>query len=242
MNRCRRVVFVVVLLGAEVAVVIALQRLGRIDGFALPRHAVGHWLFHAPTEDLVAATARVAGMALACWLLVATCLSLARRVVPGWRRLRALDAMAPAALRRLVDRAVAVGLGASIGVTGLHGAGAATQPTRARVDTPVVRSANTPTSTPTTAPTPPTERPAPPESTASQDTTVVVRPGDNLWTIARGALDKGTRVIAPAEIAPYWQRVIAANAATLRSHDPNLIFPGERVVLPHDTDGDHPAG
>ena len=25
---------------------------------------------------------------------------------------------------------------------------------------------------------------------------------------------------------------VAANAATLRSHDPNLIFPGERIVLP----------
>ena len=96
-ERFRRVVFVAGLLGAEVAAVIALHRLGRVGGFALPRRAVGHWLFHTPTEDLVAVTARLAGLALSWWLLVATVLSVARRVVPGWRRLRALDAMAPAA-------------------------------------------------------------------------------------------------------------------------------------------------
>src|SRR4029079_12452095 len=58
---------------------------------------------------------------------------------------------------------------------------------------------------------------------------VVVRAGDNLWVIAQRELRRGA---PPAEIVPYWKRVIAANAATLRSHDPNLIFPGERIVLP----------
>jgi hypothetical protein len=234
-HRCRRIVLVTLLLGAEVAAVVALQRLDRVDGFAPPRHAPGHWLFHAPTEDLVAVTARLAGLALAWWLLVATLLSLARRVVPGWRTSRALDTMTPLALRRLLDRAVAVGLGASIGLTGLHGAGAATHATRARVDTPVVRSNNAPAPAPT-------EQSAAPAPTATHDTTVVVRPGDNLWTIARNALGDGPRVIAPDEIVPYWQRMIAANAATLRSHDPNLIFPGERVVLPPQTDGERPVG
>ena len=37
---------------------------------------------------------------------------------------------------------------------------------------------------------------------------------------------------SPAEITPYWRRVIVANAGGLRSHDPNLIYPGERIVLP----------
>lgn len=242
MERCRRVVFVAGLLGAEVAAVVALHRLGRIGGFALPRRAVGHWLFHAPTEDLVAVTARLAGLALGWWLLVATILSVARRVIPGWRRLRALDAMAPAALRRLVDRAVAVGLGASIGLTGLHGAGAATPSPRARVDTPVVRSSNPPASNPAVTPGVPTAPRSSPDATTARDAFVVVRAGDNLWTIARDALENGTQAGAPAAIAPYWRRVIAANTATLRSHDPNLIFPGERVVLPLRTEGERPAG
>ena len=109
---------------------------------------------------------------------------------------------------------------------------------RGRGDTRDARRGSTPRSygRPTLllpAPTPtPTKRPAVPGPAAPHDTTVVVRPGDNLWVIARRALGNGTRAIAPAVIAPYWRRVIAANAATLRSHDPNLIFPGERVVLP----------
>jgi hypothetical protein len=64
-----------------------------------------------------------------------------------------------------------------------------------------------------------------------------VRAGDNLWLIAARALRAAGRSgapsdIAPADIVPYWHRVVAANVATLRSHDANLIFPGERVVLP----------
>jgi nucleoid-associated protein YgaU len=232
-------VFVAVLLGAELAAVVSLHRLGHVEGFAPPRREIGHWLLHAPTEDLVAATARLGGLAVAWWLLVATLLSLARRVVPGWRRLRALDSMSPAALRRLVDRTVAVGLGASLGLAGMHTAGAATAPGRARVDTPVVRSP-TPSLVPT-APTtsaPPPATPAPPPA----DALVVVRAGDNLWVIARNALENGTRVVGPAEIAPYWRRVVAANTDRLRSHDPNLNFPGERVVLPPVGDNSGPFG
>ena len=54
-------------------------------------------------------------------------------------------------------------------------------------------------------------------------------PGDNLWTIARGALG-GTA--ADAEVAPYWNALIAANRSRLRSGDPNLIYPGEVLGLP----------
>jgi hypothetical protein len=35
-----------------------------------------------------------------------------------------------------------------------------------------------------------------------------------------------------AEITPVWVEVIAANRDRLRSGDPDLIFPGEIVVLP----------
>jgi len=228
----RRFGFVVALLAAELGAVVAMHRLGRVEGFALPRRAVGHWLLHAPTDDLVAVSARLVGIALAWWLLVATVLSVARRVVPGWRTVRALDALAPAALRRLVDRAVVLGLGASIGLSGmgLSGARAATaagEPSRARADTPVVRSPNPPA-----APVAPTTPRAAPSVATPASAVVVVRAGDNLWVIAHAALAQGDRLVEPAAVSPYWRRVIEANTTRLRSHDPNLIFPGERVVLP----------
>jgi nucleoid-associated protein YgaU len=56
-----------------------------------------------------------------------------------------------------------------------------------------------------------------------------VRPGDNLWAIARAALRGNAR---DAEIAPYWEALIAANRSHLRSGDPNLIYPGEVLGLP----------
>jgi nucleoid-associated protein YgaU len=63
-----------------------------------------------------------------------------------------------------------------------------------------------------------------------------VVPGDNLWTIARGHLAKvhgrPATQLSDREIAAYWLKVIKVNRARLRSGDPDLIYPGERTVLP----------
>jgi nucleoid-associated protein YgaU len=34
------------------------------------------------------------------------------------------------------------------------------------------------------------------------------------------------------EVAEYWHRVIEANRDRLRSGDPDLIYPGEEIILP----------
>src|SRR5262249_6632942 len=65
-------------------------------------------------------------------------------------------------------------------------------------------------------------------------TTHAVRPGDNLWTIARdsvAARDPHTRV-DDATVAAYGRRAVDTSRATLRSGDPTLIFPGELLTLP----------
>jgi hypothetical protein len=238
----RRSAAIVSLLGAEIAATIALHRLGRVEGFAIPKRALGAWVLHAQTEELIAVTARLAGLALAWWLLAATLLSLARRVVPGWKRLRALDALSPVAVRRIVERAVAVGVGASLGLSGVRPIGAVTVPTRPRVDVPVVRSA-APASRPADSGSDTTRTaPAGRGHSGHPANVVVVRAGDNLWVLARRALEGEDRAVPSVEIAPYWRRVIAANASGLRSHDPNLIFPGERIVLPPVSGPDPAAG
>jgi nucleoid-associated protein YgaU len=62
---------------------------------------------------------------------------------------------------------------------------------------------------------------------------VIVRPGDNLWLIARVALERGSVArIDDSAVARYWQDVIGANRSTLRSGDPSLVFPGEIIALP----------
>jgi len=85
------------------------------------------------------------------------------------------------------------------------------------------------------APVPPL--PAPPPAPAREPSfEIVVVAGDNLWELAArqlATLAGRSRVeIADAEITPYWVRVCDANRALLRSGDPSLIYPGERVVLP----------
>lgn len=60
--------------------------------------------------------------------------------------------------------------------------------------------------------------------------------GDNLWTIARDHLARVTNRrpsdLSDHEIATYWLRVIAVNRSALRSGNPDLIFPGELIMLP----------
>ena len=69
--------------------------------------------------------------------------------------------------------------------------------------------------------------------TAGPATTAVVEKGDHLWSISAAHLaDRLTRAPNAAEVTPYWREVIEVNKDRLRSGDPDLIFPGETVVLP----------
>lgn len=58
--------------------------------------------------------------------------------------------------------------------------------------------------------------------------------GDHLWSIAQQHLQalSGRLDLGEHEIAQYWLQVIEVNLPTIRSGDPDLIYPGERIVLP----------
>jgi len=77
--------------------------------------------------------------------------------------------------------------------------------------------------------------PAQPAPETRMQASHVVVAGENLWTIARDHLAKarsGADEPTTREVAAYWLRVIEANRARLLSGDPDLIYPGERTVLP----------
>ncbi|HUH06725.1 MAG TPA: M23 family metallopeptidase [Egibacteraceae bacterium] len=69
-----------------------------------------------------------------------------------------------------------------------------------------------------------------------------VRPGESLWSIAAdavaGELGRPASQLALEDVRRRWRTVIADNLAHLRSGDPDLIFPGDRVTLrtPDDPD------
>jgi uncharacterized membrane protein YgcG len=63
-----------------------------------------------------------------------------------------------------------------------------------------------------------------------------VQRGDNLWTIARdhlrSARSGGSGEPTNREVAEYWAKVVEANRNGLRSGDPDLIYPDEKIDLP----------
>lgn len=67
----------------------------------------------------------------------------------------------------------------------------------------------------------------------SPPASVIVEAGDHLWSISADHLeDQLAQPPNAAEVTPYWREVIEMNVTKLRSGDPNLIYPGETVVLP----------
>jgi len=83
--------------------------------------------------------------------------------------------------------------------------------------------------------TPPATRPAAPAEPAepAEPEMVRVAPGDTLWDIARATLDPGA---GSDLIDQRWREIYRANLAAIGA-DPDLIRPGQRLLLP--PRGDH---
>jgi nucleoid-associated protein YgaU len=64
--------------------------------------------------------------------------------------------------------------------------------------------------------------PSPPPPAASTPATWVVQPGDHLWSIAERT--------AQGDVGRHWVRLVEANRDRLA--DPDLVLPGQEVVLP----------
>ena len=61
-----------------------------------------------------------------------------------------------------------------------------------------------------------------------------MRPGDSLWSIAAATLASAWgHPPGTPDLARYWWQVVEANRPYLPiPADPNLLFPGDQVVLP----------
>ena len=63
---------------------------------------------------------------------------------------------------------------------------------------------------------------------------MTVRRGDHLWSLSERHLARvlGRDDLSEQEIAPYWVTVIETNRSAIRSGNPDLIYPGETILLP----------
>jgi hypothetical protein len=280
--KARRVL--VLLVAGEAIAVVALHRLGGVDGFALPRHDLGRWLQQSTSEEVLLAGVRLVALVAAWWLLGSTVLYVAARVARLHGAARAFGWATLPAVRRWVDRAAAVSIVAATALGVGRPAGADPPPTTSPAPAPVVVDVDhrdqakvpsrpppsvrtglavdpppaptVPTSGTTFPPPPPTAPLVPPTAPPPVATVLPVVPpappapapaptagamhtvtrGEHLWSIAaaRVASSSGRPPadLSPADIAPYWLRVVELNRPRLRSGNPNLVYAGELVELP----------
>lgn len=181
-----------------------------------------------PTAPVLAVAA-LAAWVLATWLLVVALLTVGERAggALGAACRRVLPGVAPAVVRRGV--ALSLGLGVVLGGTGAASAATPGDPVRSQV-TAVATAASggadldwpLPGGGQPAAPTPAT--PAAPSRAA----TVVVRPGDTLWGLARQHLPAPT---TDAQVAVAWPSWWSANRAVI-GDDPDLLRPGQQLDVP----------
>jgi hypothetical protein len=226
------------LVGAEAAVAVGLHALGTRAPFRIDWSHLGAWVGASDPVDAVAALVRLAALGAACWLVLVTVAYAAARGTGADRTASSIDrAVLPAVVRRLVDAAVVALVAGSLATP----AGAAPPPrsgtaapsgTAQPSATVVVRDGRIPSVPPAI---PVAVVTAAAARGAADD--VVVAAGDNLWTLAstRLAAARGVApgVLADAEVASYWRVVCELNRAHLRSGNPDLVYPGEVVTLPH---------
>jgi hypothetical protein len=267
--KARRVL--ALLVAGEAVAVVALHRLGGVEGFAIPRHDLSRWLQQTPSEEVLLAGVRLTALVAAWWLLGSTLLYVAARVARLHGTAAALGWATLPTVRRWADRAAAVSIVAATALGVGRPAAADPPPTTSpliarvvidadhrdplsapsrpptnvrtgqAVDPPPAPSATPASTAPvpappaTNAPLVPPVVPIAPSARAAGATHTVAR-GEHLWSIAADqiatATGKPAAVLAPADIAPYWLRVVEVNRPRLDSRDPNLVFPGEVVELP----------
>ncbi len=222
------------------------------------------WLERTQPIDAIAGVLRLAGLAIAYYVLITTvayllAIASGNHGIVRWIRPLTIPALRPVA-DRLIAGTIAVSalatpllassdiesttapaavsaLGADVSDSYVPPMYRMTEPhevTRpvgdgspAFVGRPTTPPPDPPENTPEPAP----EAEAPPPKVRAS--TVVVEEGDHLWSLAADvvAAELG-RPPADHEIAPYWRQVVEHNRASIRSGDPDVIYPGEVIELP----------
>lgn len=209
--------------------------------------AATRWYASVGPDAAVASLVRVGALGVTVWLIVGIAAQLV--VAAGApAAIRAIaDLIAPRSLQRFVRGLAGFSLSAGLavvvpsagipsaepaGVAVLHLVAEASPPpgTATLRYVPVPAPAATPV--PVAPAAPPTSVPSASPSPVAD--TVVVEPGDSLWSIAAEVLaERGIDVSDDAVVEGYWRRLVDANRRNLVAPaNPDLIFPGQAIALP----------
>ncbi len=201
------------------------------------RDPVG-WLQTAPPEDALAMAGSVGAGLLSLYLITTTLGYAAARLTESdpWRRFLGRLMLRP--VRRAVDLIAAVAVSmATLGPFGELAWAVASRPpqmvVQSRPESAVVPPGQggvgfTVRTGDDSGPAPAPQ--APPALLAEVRYEIVG--GDNLWQIACRRIRSADDTAGVAMVTEYWLQLIERNGPTLRSGDPDLIYPGEIIVLP----------
>ncbi|MCU1376678.1 MAG: hypothetical protein JWO68_3964, partial [Actinomycetia bacterium] len=170
---------------------------------------------------------------LAWYLLAVTALAVVLRLGRAGRLITVADVVTLPFVRSLAQAGLGLGLAGAV----VAAAGAATVDHRPLPGAPTAAdvalvSAVVPARPPEGAP-PVMQKVGAVEVPAGERTWTVAA-GDHLWSIAERVLaDAWARPPADHEVVPYWEQVVGANRDRLADRDnPDLIFPGQQLVVP----------
>jgi hypothetical protein len=219
--------WVVVLAGT---LVVLLRAGGELPG--PPLGSPSRWSGWAVGRDPVVAAfgvVRLGALAAAWYALGITLLGAVVRLLSAARAAAALDRLTVPPLRGVLAATLGLGMVSMVSTP---------VTASARVGTTVSTPAGSPVTAPPAADEPPgvpAPAGAPAEPPPSERPPAwTVQPGDCFWSIAEKVLLGRTgRAPAPAEIVPYWRRLIETNRAALADPaNPDLVFPGQTFTLP----------
>jgi hypothetical protein len=229
---------------------------GLVGAGLLALHRIGSYfppaaLTGSDFELALAAALRLVGLAAGYWLAMSTALYLGALALDlpaasvGWLTLPGIRRLAEGVSARALVAMLAAPLPLADPVDPLYVPVPAGDPppTVATTAPPLTTTSTGPAPSPSASPRPPSPpapnlmppflEPAAASPAAAPSIEVEVQPGDNMWRLAEShlALTLG-RPPSSSEVAPYWRRVVEANRGLIRSGNPDLIFPGEVLVLP----------
>jgi nucleoid-associated protein YgaU len=210
------------------------------------------WLSSSPPEDVLLATARLTALVAVGGVLLLSALYLVAVAAHLPRAASVVGRFVPSAIPRAVDGVAASAVSACLVLGSPAGAQSADQPSAevlappAYVPVPagdgpaagaaapgssVFLELNSEVPPPEhTGEVPPVTRRA--AKVGQPVVEHVVEPGEHLWGIAERHLSARLgRVPTVQELVPFWLKVCEANRLSLLSGDPNLIYPGEVILL-----------
>lgn len=262
MSTLRRALPLAGLVAAEAAALLGLHAAGTQPWADVAWSDLRGWLDAARPADAAMATLRLLALAVGWWLAVTTALSAVAALARADTLAAAVRPLTWSWVRAAVDRAAAAGVSAALLVPGspaLAGRGDVVDSDLAppALSEPAALDDHQPS--PPHRPSPPHDRPAPPRDGGGHDASAApgdaadsseadatergdgershaIARGEHLWSIAahdlarRRGVDVGD--LTDREIAVHWSAVIDRNAASLRSGNPDLVYPGERLDLP----------